>query len=66
MILVAAVGATVILTAGCGKTPEQEFKLGKSYSQGSDGKEKNLAEAAKYYQKAADRGYVPAQYELAL
>ena len=67
LMMAAAVAAgTMFVVTGCGKSPEQEFQLGLAYSQGSDGREINFAEAVKHYQKAANRGFVPAQYELAV
>lgn len=46
-------------------TPEDQYKLAKLYRDG-DGMPKDLAAAAKWFQKAAEAGHAKAQYQLGL
>lgn len=46
-------------------SPEASLALGRTYSQGREGVEKNPAEAAKWFRKAGEAGNAEAQAELA-
>jgi len=43
--------------------PAEDFAQGKAFSKG-EGVAQNLPEATRYYRRAADRGYAPAQHQL--
>ena len=42
-----------------------QYKLGRRYSVGRDGVERNASEAVKWFRKSAEQGYAPAQFHLA-
>lgn len=44
--------------------PEAEFNLGEAYLKGEGGLDKDEKEAAKWYQKSADQGYVDAEFAM--
>ncbi len=58
------IGPIALRSAAAGGNPEAAFLVGVKYTEGS-GIEADLAEAARWYQIAADRGLPPAQYRLA-
>ncbi len=45
---------------------KKNFSLGNDCANGTNGMEKNLMEACRYYDLAAEQGYAPAQYELGI
>lgn len=45
--------------------PVALFEIGSRYTNGTNGLAVNLAEAAKWYQQAADKAFAPAQYRIA-
>ena len=46
------------------KTAEEAFNIGYDYYFGKNGKQKDYSEAVKWYRKAAEQGYMDAQYNL--
>ncbi|NBN78804.1 hypothetical protein GWI72_11045 [Microvirga tunisiensis] len=59
-----AVGPMALRSAAAAGDPTAEFQIGVNYTEGK-GVEPDLAEAAKWYEKAAQKGLAPAQYRLA-
>ncbi|WP_457582218.1 peptidoglycan-binding protein [Ensifer canadensis] len=57
-------GPVALVTAAKGGDPLAFYEIGARYTEGRGVKE-DLAEAAKWYQRAADAGVVPADYRLA-
>ena len=56
--------ADTVLQDVSSESPEECFRKGECYANG-EGVEKNLGEAVKWYRKAAERGCVDAQWQLA-
>ncbi|NVK34060.1 MAG: SEL1-like repeat protein [Rhodobacteraceae bacterium] len=59
-----AVGTMALRTAAASGDPAAAFVIGVKYTEGQN-VPVDLAEAAKWYQKAAEKGLAPAQYRLA-
>lgn len=59
-----AVGSIALRSAAASGNPAAEFLVGVKYTEGGT-IAADLTEAAKWYQKAADKGLAPAQYRLA-
>ncbi len=57
-------GPVALVTAAKGGDPLAFYEIGARYTEGR-GVNEDLAEAAKWYQRAADAGVVPAEYRLA-
>lgn len=57
-------GPAALITAAKGGDPLAFYEIGARFSEGRSVPE-NMAEAAKWYQRAADAGVIPAQYRLA-
>ncbi|MEI2298102.1 peptidoglycan-binding protein [Ensifer sp. MJa1] len=57
-------GPVALVTAAKGGDPLAFYEIGARFTEGR-GVQENMAEAAKWYQRAADAGVVPAQYRLA-
>lgn len=64
IVLPEGFGPAALVTAAKGGDPLAFFEIGARFSEGRSVPE-NMAEAAKWYQRAADAGVVPAQYRLA-
>jgi localization factor PodJL len=55
----------VLRTAALASDPGAEYELGARYAEGRGGIPQNVFEAAKWFQRAADAGFAPAQFRLA-
>ena len=64
IVLPEGFGPAALVTAAKGGDPLAFYEIGARFSEGRSVPE-NMAEAAKWYQRAADAGVVPAQYRLA-
>ncbi|MBZ7920332.1 peptidoglycan-binding protein [Ensifer adhaerens] len=64
VVLPEGFGPAALVTAAKGGDPLAYYEIGARYTEGR-GVLENMAEAAKWYQRAADAGVVPAQYRLA-
>ncbi|HEV7319179.1 MAG TPA: peptidoglycan-binding protein [Ensifer sp.] len=64
IVLPEGFGPVALVTAAKGGDPLAFYEIGARFSEGR-GVPENMAEAAKWYQRAADAGVVPAQYRLA-
>lgn len=64
IVLPAGFGPPALVTAAKGGDPLAYYEIGTRFTEGRGVKE-DLAEAAKWYQRAADAGVVPAEYRLA-
>ncbi|AFL48750.1 localization factor PodJL [Sinorhizobium fredii] len=64
IVLPEGFGPSALVTAAKGGDPLAHYEIGTRFTEGRGAKE-DLAEAAKWYQRAADAGVVPAGYRLA-
>lgn len=64
IVLPEGFGPAALVTAAKGGDPLAFYEIGARFTEGR-GVPENMAEAAKWYQRAADAGVVPAQYRLA-
>ncbi|OCP05082.1 MULTISPECIES: peptidoglycan-binding protein [unclassified Ensifer] len=64
IVLPEGFGPAALVTAAKGGDPLAFYEIGARFTEGR-GVQENMAEAAKWYQRAADAGVVPAQYRLA-